>query len=165
MKTINRDKIQRMVGRGTGGGGGGGRGVDLAGYASQAWVEQQYISKEFFLRLFSIHGHNAEDTSVNPEDIIIEPNDTDEDTTVLDSIEAKAGLWTNSFVSALGLSPSGGGYDNILLEPLLSINSAGLGRPTRPNVGIVWDGTRWVYGETGGGSTGMNPLTDTDSKG
>jgi hypothetical protein len=159
MKTINRDKIQRMVGRGTGGGGGGGISVDLAGYASQAWVEQQYISKEFFLRLFSIHGHNAEDTSVNPEDIIIEPNDTDEDTTVLDSIEAKAGLWTNSFVSALGLSPSGGGYDNILLEPLLSINSAGLGRPTRPNVGIVWNGTRWVYGETGGGSTGMNPLT------
>ena len=148
-----------MVGRGTGGGGGGGRGVDLAGYASQAWVEQQYISKEFFLRLFSIHGHNAEDASVNPEDIIIEPNDTDEDTTVLDSIEAKAGLWTNSFVSALGLNPAGGGTGDILSEPLLSINSAGLGLPTRPNVGIVWDGTRWVYGETGGGSTGMNPLT------
>ena len=150
MKTINREKIERMVGRGTGGGGGGGRGVDLAGYASQAWVEQQYISKEFFLRLFSIHGHNAEDTSVNPEDIIIEPNDTDEDTTVLDSIEAKAGLWTNSFVSALGLNPAGGGTGDILSEPLLSINSAGLGHPTRPNVGIVWDGTRWVYGETGG---------------
>ena len=54
---LNREAIRRMVDAGqmnigarrnvsTGGGGGG---------VSQAWVDENYVSKEFFARLFTIH--------------------------------------------------------------------------------------------------------------
>ena len=150
MKTINRDKIQRMIGNVGGNGGNGSSSADLAGYATQMWVEQNYISKEFFNTLFTIHGHDADDTAVPPTDVIIEPNDTE---TVLDSIEAMVGLWTEKYLSALGLSSGGGGGGDVLAEPLVSIN--GIGSPTAANQTLVWDGTRWAfkpYGQGGGGS-------------
>ena len=68
-KTITRKYIQRITKRegntnirqsSSGGGGGGG--------ASQYWVEENYISKEFFSRVFTILDANGND---------IEPNDTD----------------------------------------------------------------------------------------
>lgn len=97
MKTINRDKIQRMVGQGTGGGGGGGRGVDLAGYATQGWVEQNYVSKAFFSRLF---------TALDADGEAVEPNDEE---TAISNIQAMFGLWTEQYLSALGLNPESGG--------------------------------------------------------
>ena len=108
MKTINRDKIQRMIGTRAGGGGGSSIGgdIDLTGMASQIWVDENYVSKEFFARLFTIHGHDAEDESDPPTDITVEPNDLD---TPIDSIEAMFGLWTQEFVSALGQGSGGGG--------------------------------------------------------
>ena len=68
-KTITRKYIKRITKRegntnirqsSSGGGGGGG--------ASQYWVEENYISKEFFSRVFTILDANGND---------IEPNDTD----------------------------------------------------------------------------------------
>lgn len=115
MKTINRDKIQRMVGQGTGGGGGGGRGVDLAGYATQGWVEQNYVSKAFFSRLFT-----ANDVNGDP----VEPNDEDTD---IYNIQAMFGLWTEQYLSALGLNPEsgGGGGGASYLGDLEDVNVAG----------------------------------------
>ena len=52
-------------GGGTGGSGSGG-GFDpsaLAGYASQAWVEDNYVSKAFWTELFVIHGMETVYTS------------------------------------------------------------------------------------------------------
>lgn len=152
---LSRKAIQRMVdsgqvnigGRRTGSGGGGGGGV------SATWVEENYISKEFFNTLFTIHGHDADDTDVPPTDVIIEPNDTE---TVLDSIEAMVGLWTEKYLSALGLSSGGGGGGDVLAEPLVSIN--GIGTPTAANQTLVWDGTRWTfkpYGQGGGSVTSI----------
>ena len=89
-------------GRKTAGGGGGAGG----GGVSSAWVDENYVSKEFFARLFTIHGHDAEDQNDPPEDIAVIPNDLD---TPIDSIEAMFGLWTEQFVSALGQGSSGGG--------------------------------------------------------
>lgn len=68
-KTITRKYIKRITKRegntnvrqSSGGGGGGGG-------ASQYWVEENYISKEFFSRVFTILDANGND---------IEPNDTD----------------------------------------------------------------------------------------
>ena len=139
---LSRKAIQRMVdsgqvnigGRRTGSGGGGGGGV------SATWVEQNYISKEFFNTLFTIHGHDADDTAVPPTDVIVTPNDTE---TVPDSIEAMVGLWTEKYLSALGLSSGGGGGGDVLAEPLVSIN--GIGSPTAANQTLVWDGTRWTF--------------------
>ena len=139
---LSRKAIQRMVDSGqvnigsrrTGSGGGGGGGV------SATWVEENYISKEFFNTLFTIHGHDADDTAVPPTDVIIEPNDTE---TVLDSIEAMVGLWTEKYLSALGLSSGGGGGGDVLAEPLVSIN--GIGTPTAANRTLVWNGTQWTF--------------------
>lgn len=68
-KTITRKYIQRItkhegntnIRQSSGGGGGGGG-------ASQYWVEENYISKEFFNRVFTILDANGN---------AIEPNDTD----------------------------------------------------------------------------------------
>ena len=88
-------------GRRTGGGGGiGGGGVN------QQWVDENYVSKEFFARLFTIHGHDAEDQNDPPTDIVVEPNDAD---TPIDSIEAMFGLWTEQFLTALGVGSGGSG--------------------------------------------------------
>ena len=159
---LNQEKVRRMVGRGFGSGSGAGGGVsqsDLEGFATQPWVEQNYISKEFFNTLFTIHGHDADDTGVPPTDVIIEPNDTE---TVLDSIEAMVGLWTEKYLSALGLSSGGGGGGDVLAEPLVSIN--GIGSPTAANQTLVWDGTRWSfkpYGQGGGSVTSIRITVPT----
>ena len=95
-KTITRKYIERVSKRknrtktnvGTGGGGGGGG-------ASQLWVEENYLSKAFFSRLF---------TALDSNDNAIDPNDTD---TTIDTIQAQKGLWTNEFLSALGLNRGG----------------------------------------------------------
>lgn len=158
---LSRKAIQRMVdsgqvnigGRRTGSGGGGGGGV------SATWVEENYISKAFFNTLFTIHGHDADDTSVPPTDVVIEPNDTE---TVLDSIEAMVGLWTEQYLSALGLSSGGGGGGDILAEPLVSIN--GIGTPTAANRTLVWNGTQWTfqpYGQGGGSVTSIRITVPT----
>ena len=158
---LSRKAIQRMVdsgqvnigGRRTGSGGGGGGGV------SATWVEENYISKEFFNTLFTIHGHDADDTAVPPTDVIIEPNDTE---TVLDSIEAMVGLWTEKYLSALGLSSGGGGGGDVLAEPLVSIN--GIGTPTAANRTLVWNGTQWTfqpYGQGGGSVTSIRITVPT----
>ena len=158
---LSRKVIQRMVdsgqvnigGRRTGSGGGGGGGV------SATWVEENYISKAFFNTLFTIHGHDADDTAVPPTDVIIEPNDTE---TVLDSIEAMVGLWTEKYLSALGLSSGGGGGGDVLAEPLVSIN--GIGSPTAANQTLVWNGTQWTfqpYGQGGGSVTSIRITVPT----
>lgn len=158
---LSRKVIQRMVdsgqvnigGRRTGSGGGGGGGV------SATWVEENYISKEFFNTLFTIHGHDADDTAVPPTDVIVTPNDTE---TVPDSIEAMVGLWTEKYLSALGLSSGGGGGGDVLAEPLVSIN--GIGSPTAANQTLVWDGTRWTfkpYGQGGGSVTSIRITVPT----
>ena len=50
------------------GGGGGSEPISLAGYATQIWTEQNFISKDFFNRVFTILDANGN---------AIEPNDTD----------------------------------------------------------------------------------------
>ena len=57
-----------MVGNGGGVVGGGGGSFDpsaLAGYASQAWVEDNYISKLFFSRMFTANGTQKVYTSTD----------------------------------------------------------------------------------------------------
>lgn len=98
---LSREDLQRMMGGNTGvGASGGGDGGDASGYASESWVDQNYISKAFFNKLFVAHSANGD----------ITPNDTD---TVIANIEAKYGLWTQLFLSALGLSSGGGGSGTV----------------------------------------------------
>lgn len=94
---LTEDAIRRMVGRGASGSGGGGTGsAGLAGYATQAWVAQNFLSIDFFNRIFKAHSATGD----------VLPNDTE--TTITD-IEALFGFWTNQYISALGKNSSGGG--------------------------------------------------------
>ena len=183
---LSQEAIRRMM-DGRSGGGGGGSSFDpsaLAGMASQAWVEEGYISKAFWNELFIIHKKvttvvmNGEtevsrtvktdaDAGVDPFD----PNETPSETsttdsetgyvttvtTEIESIEARKGVWTDYFLSALGKNSSGGGGGATLFEPLLSINESGLAAPADAQDGmtVVWDKNthKWKYGATGGGTS------------
>ena len=158
-------------------GGGGGLGSSaLAGYATQQYVEENYVGKPFFNDLFTIHGKekvtivDGGSTTETETEIIMLPNEipstvttTDEETGIvtttertITSIEANYGFWSESFISALGLNSGGGGGGTSLNEPLLSINQAGLAaHPSASGQTIVWNGSAWVYGNAGGsGGTG-----------
>lgn len=176
-------------GGGTGGSGGGG-GLDpsaLAGYATMGWVEDSYVSKAFFNQLFEYqynHRVLTKDGETVVSDVttamVAAPNEvvdlvshteTDEETgytiittNTITGIKAKAGLWTNQYLSALGQNSGGGGGGGAtLFEPLLSINESGLSAPTDAQDGmtVVWDKNthKWKYGATGGGSGEYLPLT------
>ena len=133
---------------GRGGSGGGGGGMNsaqiaamLAGYATQTWVGDNYVSIEFFNRLFRVHG---------ADDAVIVPNDVE---TTIQNIEARFGLWTQSFISALGLNGSGGGGGgSSTLAELLDVN---LGTLADGQV-LTYDSStqKWVNGAGGGGGTG-----------
>ena len=88
-----------MVGNGNGFVGGGGGGGDIAGYATQVWVNENYLSIEFFSKLFK-----AYDSAATPNEI--KPNDTQ---STITNIKAMFGFWTQQYISALGQNPGGGG--------------------------------------------------------
>lgn len=178
---LTRDKGKRMWGGDSVAGGGGGLGSSaLAGYATQQYVEENYVGKPFFNDLFTIHGKekvtivDGGSTTETETEIIMLPNEipstvtaTDEETGVvtttertITSIEANYGFWSESFISALGLNSGGGGGGTSLNEPLLSINQAGLAaHPTSSGQTIVWNGSAWVYENAGGGGGGTGTVT------
>lgn len=133
-----------------GGGAGGGGSVDLAGYATQSWVDENYLSIDFFSSLFK-----AYDSAATPNEIV--PNGGD--TTAITNIRAMFGFWTEQYLSALGQNSGGGGGGTVLTEPLSSINSAGLGTPTSAGQVITWDGTQWVFAIPSGGGGGGGTVT------
>ena len=103
---LSREKILRMVGEqpsqsSSSGGGGGGTGV------SMAWVDENYISKDFFRQLFAVHGTQAEGSTTT--DIEVVPNVLAGDGITISNIEAKFDFWSRGGVSALGLGGQGGG--------------------------------------------------------
>ena len=151
---LSQDKIRRMITGGSGGYGGGGSfdPSSMAGMASQAWVEQNYLSKAFFSQLFKAFKPG---TSTSDPDEEVVPNTIDEHIT---NIKAMFGLWTEQYLSALGQNSGGGGGGVTLNEPLESINGSGMSAPGANEDGktIVWDNTqqKWKYGAAGGGGGG-----------
>lgn len=130
---LNQDLIQRMF-DGRGGVAGGGSSLDpglINGLATEMWTEENYVSKTFFNELFVVHkkttttvydGDTVVSTTTDtsgtfaPNEIPSQEESTDSETgyrtvvvTEVDNIEAKKGLWTDFFLSALGLNGSGGG--------------------------------------------------------
>ena len=147
---LSREKIQRMIDGGAGGHTGGGGGInpsELAGYATQAWVEGNYVSKMFFNQMFELQYSQRVlikdgDTVISDvtTDMVAAPNTfidtttqtrTDEETlytiettNTITGIKAKTGLWTPSYLSALGQNTSGGGGGggSSTLHDLLDVN-------------------------------------------
>lgn len=141
-KPITRKYIERVaktnarnnVRQSSGGGGGGGGG------ASQYWVEENYISKLFFNRLFTV---------LDEDGNAIEPNDTE---TAIESIQSMFGFWSELYISALG--QGSGGSAAITLGMLDDVQL------TSPQNGQVlkFNGTKWVNGDGGGGGTDMQTV-------
>ena len=158
VKVLSRDAVQRMTGRRSsttsvvGGVGSGGSGV------TPEWVEGNYISKNFFNQLFTIHGTRTyidEETEQEvTEEVTITPNTiADGEEYKLSNVEVSIGLWTHQFLSALGLNPGGGGGGVILNNVLEGINNTTFPSATPSSAGqaIVWDGSNWTFGTAGGG--------------
>ena len=179
MKSLSREAIIRMTGNGinSGGVGGGGGGTDLSGYATQLWVDENYLSKSFWSELFIVHTSTTTTVTDSEGEIVsgpttvtntvLDPNvlpgtteTTDEETgnkttvvVAITSIEAKKGVWTNYFLSALGLNSSGGGGGSTSLAGLMDVN---INNPTNGQV-LKYNSTseKWENAaESGGGGSG-----------
>ena len=174
VQILSREKIQRIAGKGkrtTGGGGSGGGGI------SAGWVDENYLSKEFFNRMFRLYINTTVTVTDSQGEIISGPTTTrsiatpntipqdteeyDEQTgytttsvVTIDSIEAKAGLWTEQYLSALGQNSSGGGGGGATaLTDLVdvAINSPSNGQVLKYNSSTgKWENAN----ESGGGGTG-----------
>lgn len=128
----------------------GGSGAGGGGGVSSQWVEEHYISKEFFARLFTING-----TDGNNQDVVVEPNDPD---TTIKNIQIMVGAWTEQYLSALGQgSGGGGGGGGVTLNTLLnSMNQATLNPSSVTNKVLVNSNGAWSWKDynSGGGSGG-----------
>ena len=140
MKTLSREAVKRMTGSGSSviGGGGGGGSMDLSGYALQSWVDDNYLSIDFFSSLFKTYDGNA--VAANE----IKPNDDLPSSQANINIKAMFGFWTEKYLSALGQGTGGGGGGSSALSDLVDVS---LNNPTNGQ-SLVYDGTsqKWVNG-------------------
>ena len=139
---LSREAVRRMVGTGSEYSfvGGSGQQANMAGYASLSFVEENYVSKVFFARLFTVYDANGN---------AVIPNDAD---TAIDNIKAMVGLWTNQYLSALGQNSEGGGGGSSTLAGLLDVAIAS------PQTGqvLTYDETtgKWINAAVPGGGGG-----------
>lgn len=129
-----------MTGSGSGGvsvGSGGGASIDLTGYATEMWTEENYVGKEFFSSLFKAYDSNGNE---------VLPNDTD---TQIDNIKAMFGFWTDFYISALGTG--GQSTVGLRLAQLADVNVAG-----------VTNGQVLTYDTTSGKWVASTPQSGTD---
>lgn len=156
VKVLNREAIQRMNGGGVSGVGSGGS-SEGGGGISIAQVDAAYVSKAFFDQLFTVHGKRTytdpETQEEVTEDVIISPNQIAEGEYSLSNVEVSVGLWTNSFLSALGLNSGGGGGGATALTDLVDV---ALSNPQNGQVLMYNSSTgKWYNGtvQSGGGGT------------
>lgn len=145
VKVLNRDKIQRMIDVAGGGGTGGGSSIDpsmLVGLATETWVDENYLSIEYFSQLFKAYkpGESAGDP-----DVEVLPNTIDEDIT---NVKSMFGFWTEFYLSALGTG--GASSVGISLASLSDVDVTGV---TNGQF-LQWDSTqaKWVPGTASGGT-------------
>ena len=155
MKTLSREGIQRMIdGSGAGSGSGGGiSSRDLAGLATQMWVNQNYLSIEFFSSLFKAYA--PAETTGDP-DVEVTPNGGD--TSTITNIKAMFGFWTEQYISALGQGEGGGGGGATALTDLVDVNP-----DMNPSAGdvLTYRNGKWTSeAPQGGGSTAWNDITN-----
>jgi hypothetical protein len=133
-KTITRKYIQRItkregdtsIRRNSGGGGGGG-GV------SQYWVDDNYVSKEFFNRVFAILDANGDAIEPNDTETVIDkvslPSDmaVGGDMSVTGEVRVSTGVLSNGYVTAL----SDIRKKNVIEDIELDVNAIALARLIR----------------------------------
>lgn len=115
----------------------------LGDYATETWVNQNYISIAYFDRLFRAYNGNT----------LVSHND---ETSTIDNIKAMFGFWTEQYLSALG--NSGGGSVSLTLANLgdVSLNNLADGQVLTYNATTG----KWVNANPQGGVTDLASLTD-----
>ena len=127
-------------GSGSSGSGGGG---DVMGGASKAWVNQNFVSIEFFGRLFETYD------SATPTPTQVLPNDLE---STITNIKAKFGFWTEQYLSALGQGTGGGGGGASALSDLVDVT---ITNPTQGQV-LTYDGNgHWINGAAASGGISL----------
>ena len=127
-------------GSGSSGGGGGG---DVMGGVTKAWVNQNFVSIEFFGRLFETYD------SATPTPTQVLPNDME---STITNIKAKFGLWTEQYLSALGQGSGGGGGGASALTDLVDVT---ITSPTQGQV-LTYDGNgHWINGAAASGGISL----------
>jgi len=127
-------------GSGSSGGGGGG---DVMGGVTKAWVNQNFVSIEFFGRLFETYD------SATPTPTQVLPNDLE---STITNIKAKFGLWTEQYLSALGQGTGGGGGGASALSDLVDVT---ITNPTQGQV-LTYDGNgHWINGAAASGGISL----------
>ncbi len=116
MKSLSREAIQRMFnGESVGAGGGGNFDPSMiSGLAQQSWVEENFVSIEWFDQIFQVFDDSTK-LDVNGE----LPVDTSKM-----NIKAMVGFWTDFYISALGNGGQVGA--SIYLSTLADVNVAGV---------------------------------------
>ena len=141
---LSRESIQRMIGqRNAVGGGNGGGSFDpsaLAGYATQSWVQQNFLTVDFFDSLFQLYNNTTK----------IEPNGELPVGTTQLNIKSMFGFWTEQYISALGRGSNGSG-SSIALSDLVDVEFSGT--PSNGQV-LMYNGTtgKWYNGTVSGGA-------------
>lgn len=134
-KTITRKYIKRItkhegntnIRQSSGGSGGGGGGV------SQYWVDENYISKEFFNRVFAILDANGDAIEPNDTETVIDkvslPSDmaVGGDMSVAGEVRVSTGVLSNGYVTAL----SDIRKKNVIEDIELDVNAIALARLIR----------------------------------
>ena len=131
MKQLSRDAIQRMVNAGSGGTGAGSMSsAELAGYATELWVNQNFVAIEWFDQIFQVFDDSTK-LDVNGE-LPVDQSKM--------NIKAMFGFWTNFYVSALGNGGQVGA--SITLASLQDVNVAGV---TNGQV-LTWNSaqSKWI---------------------
>ena len=118
---------------------------DLTGYATETWVNNNYLSISFFRSLFKAYRANGTTEVV--------PNSGS--TSYIDSIKAMFGFWTDQYISALGQG-SGSGSATALTD-LVDVN---ISSPQNGDALLYNSSTgKWVNGTVGGGGGGGGSVT------
>jgi len=112
--------------------------VDNNTYATQTWVDDNYVSIAFFSRLFKAYNGTT----------LVSPNNT---TATIDNIKAMFGFWTEQYLSCLGHGSGGGGGSVTALSDLVDVL---LTSPTNGQA-LVYNGTKWTNQTIGGGGVDM----------
>lgn len=111
---LSREKIQRMVGAEIGGSAGGSGGESMGGFATQAWVDNNYVSIEWFDQIFQVFDDSTK-LDVNGE-LPVDQSKM--------NIKAMFGFWTDFYISALGNGGQVGA--SIYLSSLADVNVEGV---------------------------------------
>ena len=119
-----------MVGAEIGGSAGGGGGESMGGFATQAWVDNNYVSIEWFDQIFQVFDDSTK-LDVNGELPV--------DQSKL-NIKAMFGFWTDFYISALGNGGQIGA--SITLASLEDVNVAGV----RDGQVLTWNSatSEWI---------------------